>query len=263
MPGATPPSLPCRGCNPLKKGEELHPLLTIPSLTRRGQRGGAFRGWKGHRGRSLRALCLMLILAGCAWFKPAPAKPVKTGEPPPIRALRAEAVMEFKEGAGSRSGRASIVVNAPASFRIEILGPFNSPVTAIVSDGTVLSIFSDGALKTYRWDEENPVLPYAFTSEELAALLLGGGRLAPGAAPLSTGYRTTSDKDGNITGVVKVKDGTEVFMAVMSDFRSAGEGVFPFSITVDDGYKSLRVRYSAIEINPDIKPDVFNIAAPP
>lgn len=204
------------------------------------------------------ALGSMLLLAGCAFLKPAPAAPAKAGPPTGLTALRAEAVMEFKDS-GNLSGRALILVKSPASFRIEILGPLNSPVTTISSDGAVLSIFSDGSLKTYRWDEENPVLPYSFTPEELAALLLGGGPLDPAKPPPLTAYRITRDKDGNITGVIKIKDGLEVFRVAMSDFRDAGNGVLPFSLTVDDGYKSLRVRYKSLEINPDIKPDVFNI----
>lgn len=215
--------------------------------------------------RPLWALASMLLLAGCAFLKPVPVAPAKAGPPAGLNALRAEAVMEFKDS-GNLSGRAHILVKSPASFRIEILGPFNSPVTTISSDGAALSIFSDNSLKTYRWDEENPVLPYSFAPEELAALLLGGGPLDPakpppeGAEPHLTAYRITRDKDGNITGVIKIKDGSEVFRVAMSDFRDAGSGVLPFSLTVDDGVKSLRVRYKSLEINPDITPDVFNIA---
>lgn len=211
------------------------------------------------------ALGFMLILAGCAQLKPvSPAASAKTGPPASLNALRAEAVMEFK-GAQNLSGKAHILVKSPSSFRIEILGPFGAPVTTISSDGAMLSVFSDGTLKTYRWDEENPlkglspILPYSFAPEELAALLLGGGPLDTAKPPL-TAYRITRDKDGNITGVIKVKNGSEVFKVAMSEFRDAGNGVLPFIITIDDGYKSLRIRYKNLELNPDIKPDVFTIA---
>jgi len=223
------------------------------------------------------ALGAMLILTSCAYWKPIPpAATANTGPPSPLKGLRAEAVMEFK-GAENLSGRAHILVKSPSSFRIEILGPFNTPATTISSDGTALSIFSGGTLKTYRWDEENPVLPYSFAPDELAALLLGGGPLdnakpPEGVRPPLTAYKITRDKDGNITGVIKLKNGSAVFTVAMSDFRDAGngveppegaqplQGVLPFSLTIDDGYKSLRIRYKSLEINPDIEPGVFNIA---
>lgn len=201
----------------------------------------------------------LFLIAGCSYIKPAPPAPVNTGPPKPFNALRAEAVMEFK-GAKNLSGSAHILVSSPSSFLIEILGPFNSPVTTISSNGADLSIFSDGALNIYRWDEENPVLPYSFAPEELAALLMGGAALDLAKPPPLTTYSITRDKGGNITGVIKIKDGSELFKVAMSEFRDAGNGVLPFNLTIDDGLKILRVKYKSLEVNPDISPDVFNIA---
>lgn len=209
------------------------------------------------RRRPIFALFAVLILTGCAYLRPAAPAPEVSVRKEALTAssIRAEALVELEKGT-PLSGRASIFVKSPASFRIEVKGPLGSSVASFISDGKEISIFSEGVQRIY--GPEDPDMPYPLKPEELVLVLLGVN-----AGQLPAGYKVTADTEGHITGFSGFKDGVREFSAAMSDFKAVDGVVLPFTIRIETGPKNgtriLKIRYTKIEINPDIKEDVFEI----
>lgn len=174
---------------------------------------------------------------------------------PPPSSLRAEATVELKKGS-VLTGRAIIQVKTPASFRIEVFGPFGSTAALFASDGRVLTVFSREESKSYRWDD--PALPYPFTSEDVVAFLLG----ADVAKRAGRSDIVALDGGGRAVKFTKFSDGKEVFSASMSDFRDAGGALLPFSVSIENAFEGILIEYSNIEVNPDIRDDIFRINPP-
>jgi outer membrane lipoprotein-sorting protein len=172
--------------------------------------------------------------------------------------IRAEAIVEIKSDKTLR-GRAVILAKKPDSFRIEVLGPFGRLIALLLSDGDDLTVFANGGLKTYKWND--PALPYQFTSEEFVSFLLGKNDWAspnPDASAGST-YKITRNESGNIANLVKFKKGSPILSVGMSDYKAASGYVVPHRISLKDSRRTLSIRYTGIEINPEIRDDIFGI----
>lgn len=165
------------------------------------------------------------------------------------RTLRASAVVEVKR-IFSVKGRALIAARSPDKFRIEVLGPLNGTAALFVSDGDGLYIFSDGRSARYGW--EDPGNPFPFRPEEVVSALLG-------SSPAGAGdYSFSTDTSGHITRLARKKNGEPALAAAMSDYRTVAGADIPFSITIEDEKKSLGIRYSSVEVNPELGTGFFD-----
>lgn len=197
-------------------------------------------------------LFLAAFVSGCAAFAPAPLPlPPETAKLKPS-SIRAQAVVELKKPV-PLSGKAVIIAKSPGSFRIEVLGPFSHTLALLVSDGESLYMFSRGQSSRFGWDD--PELPYPFKAEEVVSFLLGAGPVNGGGAE---GQIVSTDAEGHITKITRIKDGSAVFTASLSDYRIAGGAHIPFNISIENGKEGLSIRYSSVEINPEINSDFFN-----
>ncbi len=197
-----------------------------------------------------------LLLSGCTISRPGPDLIDYRAGWPDI--IRAEAVIEIKNDKTLR-GRAVILAKKPDSFRIEVLAPFGRLIALLLSDGDNLTVFANGGLKTYRWDD--PALPYSFTSEEFVSFLLGKNDWTPQNPGASAGgaYEITRGASGNIANLVKFKEGSPILSVSMSDYKAASGYVLPYRISLKDSRRTLSIRYTGIEINPEIRDDIFEI----
>lgn len=196
-------------------------------------------------------LIAILTLYGCAGSRP-PVTPPAAGRP--AHGLKAEAVVEIKKSIMLR-GKAHISAEAPGSFRIEVLGPFNATMALIISDGKTLYVFSGTEEKEYLWND--PSFPYSFSAEDVVSSLLGGPSQNPGSIEKSD-YAVSSGKDGFVT-LTRMKDGKPVLTVALSDFRVVSGARLPFDIQIEDRRGTLRIRYSSVEVDPAFSPDSFAI----
>lgn len=175
------------------------------------------------------------------------------GTPP--ESLRARAVVELKRDV-TVSGRAVIVARRPDLFRIEVFGPFNTSAATLLSDGTNLTVFSEGRLDTYGWDD--PDLPYLFSAEEVVRLLTGAWT-EDAARKGEDGFRYASEYDP-ATGtfrVVKLYGAFEALRADLSDWKDVDGRTIPFRISIDDGKQSINIQYFSVDIEPEISAGTF------
>jgi outer membrane lipoprotein-sorting protein len=116
--------------------------------------------------RGLGALCLAVLLTGCALFAPAPsATPVPQANPEVAQfqqltdalierarrldAMQAEAVMDYAGGGQHVKVREEVTVKRPASLRVEALTPFG--VAAVVAaNGSTVAIYQPSDNTFYR-----------------------------------------------------------------------------------------------------------------
>ncbi len=197
-----------------------------------------------------------LLLSGCAISRPGTDLiDYRAGWPDTIRA---EAVVEVNNGKRLR-GRAVILAKKPDSFRVEVLAPFGRLIALLLSDGEDLTVFANGGLKTYKWND--PALPYPFTSEEFVSFLLGKNDWAPRNPDASAGgtYKITRNESGNIANLVKFKEGSPVLNVSMSDYKAASGYVLPYRISLKDSRRTLGIKYTGIEVNPALRDEVFKI----
>ena len=197
---------------------------------------------------------LLIFISGCALFKTqAPVPAVITTETEGPRAIKAEATVELKNEK-TVTGRAIILAKTPGSFRIEVKGPLGQTVLVLASNGETLTVFSKGESNTYHMGD--PAIPYSFTPGELVAFLLGetGAR---------EGFTVKKSLDGRAFEAVKFINEKPAVRVLMSDFRTTSGVALPYAITVEDGEKTLAIRYSKVEINPEVKEALFKIAVEP
>ncbi|MBI5492733.1 MAG: hypothetical protein HY893_07355 [Deltaproteobacteria bacterium] len=191
---------------------------------------------------------LAAAICGCAAVRPAvPPLPRAMVTP---SSIKAEAIVEAGRSVTLR-GKAVIAAKSPASFRIEVLGPFNSTLALIVSDGESLRVVTGN--DPPQFGETEP--PYPFSAGDIVSFLLG---TAP--AP-QDGQMVSEDPSGHVTRIVRLKDGSPVFTASLSDYREAGGAHIPFNISIEGGGRTLRIRYTSVEINPELDTDFFNSKA--
>ncbi len=203
--------------------------------------------------RDLSALFLPAVICGCAAVRPA-VQPLPRALVTPS-SIKAEAIVDAGRSVTLR-GKAVIMAKSPASFRIEVLGPFNSTLALIVSDGESLQVITGGDSSMFGpGDPEEP--PYPFSAGDIVSFLLGT------APALQDGQTVSEDPNGHITGIVKLKDGSPVFTASLSDYREAGGAHIPFNILIEGGGRTLRIRYTSVEINPELDSEFFNAKALP
>ncbi len=204
----------------------------------------------------LGALLLILILSSCATLKTETDLTKYSAGWPDI--IRAEAVVDLDSDRRLK-GRAVILARGPGFFRIEVRGPFGRLIGLLLSDGEYLRVLANDELKTYRWSD--PALPYPFSAQEFVSFLLGKNDLAPAdpGAPRAE-YEITRNDFGKIAKVVKFIERHPILSVEMSDYKAKAGYAVPHSIYLKDGRRELKIRYTSVEINPEIKEDVFKIS---
>ncbi|MBI5237872.1 MAG: hypothetical protein HY887_05555 [Deltaproteobacteria bacterium] len=170
----------------------------------------------------------------------------------PPEAIRAEALVEMKEpGKDSVKGRAVILVKRPASFRMDISGPFGI-AASIASAGADITVFSEGSFKTYK-PGGYPVSP-----EDIVSALLG---IEPPSFKESAVYITSLDSSGRPSRIVRLEDGRAAFNSAMKDYRPVSDFEVPFNIEIESPQSGrVSIRYNSVEPISGIGDDAFLIA---
>lgn len=204
--------------------------------------------------RLLLTLFALVLFTGCATTVQH-SKTTDAVDPNRAPSIRGNAIVEFTNGTVLR-GRAMIVARDPASLRIELLGPFGHTAWAMVSSGADISIYKNAKQTTYA--PGDPALPYSFSSRELVAYLLG-------KTPTTNEYRTVADKEGRITEATKYVDGAAVLNVTFAEYQTVDGRTMPFLISITETNepeterrRSLKVRFTSIEVNPMISETLFN-----
>lgn len=204
----------------------------------------------------LAAVAAAAVLGGCAALSTPQARPPVQAAPARPRALRAEAVVELRRSI-SLTGRARILVERPDKFRIEVTGPFNQVIALLVSDGRELFVFSGRPPEVFSW--EDPFMPYPFSAGEAVSFLMGAADAPPATnRAAGDGYGVTTDGDGRVKEIVKSRGGAEALRVTMADYRNVSGAYIPFNISIG-GRESFSIRYSEVEIDPDVGPESFSI----
>ena len=188
-------------------------------------------------------------MAGCSY----PLTSLKTGtvNEPGLRApielpgsLRGRAVVLLR-GIEEREfkGKAAILVKGPDKVRIEIFDIFGQVAAVIVSDGLALSIFSNNQSNFFERGGDTPLI---FKATELAGFLMGAD-IGAGEAAKRPSPSSSEEQEG-------ISEAREI---LFEDYRDLEGQLFPFSLSVDDGIEKLSVRYSSIELNPELNDDLF------
>lgn len=200
------------------------------------------------------AALVPLLAAGCAAKRPV------TLSPPEITpvSLRAYGAVEMKR-VFTVSGRALILARSPASFRIEVYGPFGQTAAILASDGeTVYTVTEDGA-ETFNRDE--PGVPYSIKPEDVTSFLLGNPR--PAYELSGNEAETARDEHGRLRLFSRPsEDGQRGLKVLLEDYREVSGAHIPFRIIIDDGKRTVTIKYSEVEVNPALPEDLFR-AGPP
>ncbi len=197
-------------------------------------------------------LTAVFVAYGCA----APIKSVPPLHEAPARSLRSSSVITLKNNGTEISGRASVVVKAPAFLRVEVLGPLGSVVALLIYNGEHLYVYSDGIGKTYGALDLDSALP--LHPETIVRALTGD---IHGIKDLSMA------SDGSGLNMVRYAGGAKTASARLGDFRALDGAQVPFSIVIEDAKtgKTISIEHSRVEINPDVPEGTFappDIAAP-
>lgn len=187
-------------------------------------------------------------MTGCAGIKPPKELP------PPGRvpsSISAQGVVELKRLI-SVSGRARIMAKSPASFRIEVMGPFGQTAALLSSDGETTWLLTEKGLEEFR--RGDPDVPYELAPEDITALLLGSPRAG---AEVLAGADIRRDEAGHIVSVSKASPGKGILNVSLEDYKDVSGAHIPHIITIENGKKKIEISYRAVEIDPDIDDSVF------
>ncbi len=191
-----------------------------------------------------------LVAAGCAAKLPPPLSPP---EITPV-SLRAHGVVEMKRRFFTISGRALVLARSPASFRIEVFGPFGQTVAVLASDGeAIYTVTEDGAEALSR---DEPGVPHSLKPEDAASLLLGNPR--PAGELAGGEVETSTDEHGRLRLFSRpARDGEGGLKVLLEDYREVSGAHIPFRIVIDDGKRTVTIKYSEVEVNPELPEDLF------
>ena len=199
--------------------------------------------------RSLLAVCSFLIaVTGCAGIKPPKELP------PPGRvpySIRAQAVVEIKRLIPV-SGRANVIAKSPASFRIEVFGPFGQTAALLSSDGETTYVLTEKGIEEFRKGDAD--VPYSLAPEDITSLLIGGTTAGTQAL---VGADIRRDDAGRLKSFSKATPGKEDLNVSLDDYRDVAGAHIPFIITIENGKRKIEIKYKAVEVDPDIDDGVF------
>ncbi len=189
---------------------------------------------------------LILLTAGCAHKVPLstqdPAKGIKT--------LRAAAVVEFTNKS-TEKGRALITISSPDLFRIEIKGPIGITTALITGSKDSITLLYRGESTTYT-PGENKSLPLNIRAAELVSLLLGSRDFPPRD---NKGFETQALPRGRV--ITRRINNHLLYRATMSDYKTISGVHLPYTISVEGEDYKLLVKYTKVNVNPEINNSYF------
>ncbi|MFQ5442818.1 MAG: outer membrane lipoprotein carrier protein LolA [Thermodesulfobacteriota bacterium] len=194
---------------------------------------------------------LLLMAYGCAGPPPRRAAigEMKRGVRPEAIRARATVTLEQRE---SLRGRAVIVAKRPGSFRIDVFGPFGQSLAVLASDGKTLVFFSKDGLRAF--EPGGPEITANLSPARLVSILLGDRSHSP-----IEGDKSKRGREDRAERSAAEKDGRREPEINLSDFRDVDGAIIPHNISIAYGGKRIEIRYREIEIDPEIKAEVFNI----
>ncbi len=242
---------------------------------------------------SLRAAAL---LAGLALFAcrtaPLEKAPLALEDPRPAarvaalralgearHALRASGRVRFEGPQGSGFSNQLLLVERPASLRIEVIGRLlQQRVLVLATDGARYQLYraespglESGEVHPGVLDE---VAGLPLTPDAAARLLLAAP-LAPDAEPeaahgdasgaLSLAWPDQTldfDAQGRLVALAFHPGGRDVLAARWGDFRDTASGAFPYRLELELHEQDARwtVEYGEVELEPALAPELFRLA---
>ena len=246
------------------------------------------------------AAATLLLSAACRTPVPPSLAPLPADDPRPrlvldswngrtaartaLRAVARLAVDGTDEQVHIR-GKQVLVVERPASLRVEVLGFLNQALAVLVTDGERFEVAraQDGSYETGAVD---PLLLWneariALTPEEAAAVLLGAaaenddwtvdsassdgqGGLHMGLADPAGAVRlrVVFDRAGRLEDVERLgPEGEVVWRVHYADYRDVGGVPFAHTIRLDTraGGTRAEIGLRDVELNPALPPDIFRL----
>ncbi len=246
------------------------------------------------------------LLAAAACKTPVPeATPLPRDDPRPAalveawtergaerRSLRGRARMSVDgdEGGVRLRARQVLVLERPASLRVEILGLLSQVAAVLVTDGDQFQLFNTGD-GTFTFGAVTPALLWetayiALTPAEAAAVIVGapppdaGEALAPLSAAIDADgairvdladargavrRRVLFDAEGRPRELeMRVGQGAVAWTARWEDYEELGGAPFAHKIVLDvaAGGTHAEISLSGVELNPETSPDMFQLDLP-
>lgn len=194
---------------------------------------------------------IALTLVSCGTIQVAPTPPpVKLPSPSAIKAS-AIITMLSEEPA---SAKATILAKWPGYIRITIHGPFGQTAAILISDNErIYAYSSDGAPML---GLTGPGGSNMITPGEVYSMLIGSVPSEP-----TQGYdaKKNTDNAGRLKDYAKTFGGSIAFSAEFSDYREVTGFELPFLISIKTGGKRYAIKYTSVEVNPQMPEDVFLI----
>lgn len=247
--------------------------------------------------RAAALVVLLVLLASCRTV--VPAVPLPPGDPRPA-ALMAhwDAFARSRTGLRGRArlavdgdvrirGKQILVLERPASMRIEVLGFLDQTAAVIATDGERFEIFRS-ADHSYESGDVRPDLLWreahlALTPEEAVDVLLGGP--APGADLLPARaaqadadwirmdlvgaggrvrQRVAFDSAARLRELSTLDaDGGVRWRARFDDYAEVDGEPFAHQIVVDEGVAHVEISLRDVELNPALDPGIFRLRVAP
>lgn len=202
--------------------------------------------------KNLLAAAAAFVLTGCAAAPVVEKAPFTQGVA--ASSIRAKGVVEMKKNYFSAKGRASILAQAPGSFRIEVFGPFGQAAALVASDGERLLVNSEGKTSVFLWGD--PGIPYSFNAKEAVSFLTG--------APVAddTGGLSRFDGNGRLSEYTREIKDKQALRVTLDEYNMVGGASIPFRISLEDGKRALTIKYTEVEVNPPFESGFFKVEAP-
>lgn len=199
----------------------------------------------------LLAAAALLSIAGCAATWPLEKASYAPGAP--VSSIRARGVVELKKDSFSARGRATIIAQAPGSFRIEVFGPFGQTAALFASDGERLLMSSEGATSVFLWGD--PAIPYSFNAKEAVSSLTGA------SVADETGGFSRFDGNGRLSEYTREVPGRAPLRVTLDEYALVDGAAVPFRISFEDGRRVITIKYTEVEVNPPFENGFFKVEA--
>jgi hypothetical protein len=204
--------------------------------------------------KSLALFVALISIFGCAALRE--SRPVGV-EGAPLKTLRARAVASIAIADGKTlSGKAVVLAERPARFRIEFFGPLGVSTALVIGGNDGLYVFADGREQRLGYGEKKPFYP--LEARAVVSLLFGEN-----FEGLSGDYEVSTD-NGRVKSIVHrgwgKDNGLANGLAVrFDDFRPVGEADLPFDIEIETRAGAVFINYTSMEINPELDETLFTL----
>ena len=184
---------------------------------------------------------------------------IKTAQAPPSEklpvpgAFRAKAIITAYNP-DPVSANAVIIAKRPGYIRIEVKGPFGQTAAIFISDNENIYAFSGSGAPILGITAQEG--RYPFTPSEVYAMLTGS---SPTNTEQGFESKTSTDAGGRVTAYAKTFDGHRAFSAEFADYREVSGTEMPFSIKIIIGGQNYSIKYTSIEVDPELPEGAFEL----